>query len=368
MTLKEIICEEISTSGPMTFHQFMDMCLYYPDLGYYTSNRPQFGRAGDYYTSSALSGSYGAVIAKQLAEMWVNLNKADFTIVEFGAGSGALCKDILTELLKIKELHNRLRYIIIEKSPVMRQREQMLLGAYPEVCWYSDIKKIPGDIDCIFSNELFDNFPVHIVVMEQQLMEVFVDYNGAFFEVLQPASDVLINYFEALDMQLPMGYRAEVNLNALEWLKDMAGSLKKGYLITIDYGDISKRLYKSHRRDGTVVCYFKHEVSADPFCHIGEQDITAHINFSALMNYGERSGLDTCGITSQGYFLASLGIREHISEAYKRGAGNVKRMAVEEAFIRHTLLFDMGCKYQVLIQSKGVGEKKLTGLQMEISG
>jgi SAM-dependent MidA family methyltransferase len=362
MTLTEIIIEKIKTDGPMTFRDFMDMCLYYPDDGYYTSERNKIGKEGDFYTSSTLTSSFGAVIALQMEEMWHLLGQKSFTIVEYGAGLGLLCHDILTTLRKNNKLYNNLHYCIIEKSPFMRQREEIYLTE--KVSWYNNIHDIEWEVDCIFSNELFDNFPVHQVIMEEELMEIFVDYNEGFMEVNKVASPALKAYFDELKVVLPKGYRTEVNLEAINWIKDIASHLKKGFVMTIDYGDESAGLYQPHRSCGTVVCYNKHRVSAQPFNNIGEQDITAHINFSALEYWGEIAGLSICGMTTQAYFLLSLGFLEHIRAVGLQQQKDILQIVREESFIKHTLLFDMGNKYKVLIQSKGITVPTLTGLQM----
>lgn len=363
MTLKDIIIERIRKDGPITFHDYMDMCLYYPELGYYSSMGSKIGKEGDFYTSSSLTSSFGAIIARQMEEMWRYLGKTTFTIIEYGAGLGSLCQDIMEELSKNRELYEGLRYCIIEKSAFMVEHEQKYLKDNLKVRWFNQIEDIPDEIDCIFSNELFDNFPVHQVVMEDQLMEIFVDYKEGFIEVLQPANQDLKDYFKALDVNLSEGYRTEVNLEAVKWTREIAACLKKGFVMTIDYGDLSEQLYKSYRNDGTIICYNKHKISQDPYCNIGQQDITAHINFSALEIWGKINGLFTCGITSQAYFLIALGFREHFREEHRKMDKSIIQLAQEESFIFYTLLFDMGYKYNVLIQSKGLPETQLTGLQ-----
>lgn len=362
MFLRDIIIDTIKASGPVSFRDYMDMCLYYPDLGYYNSTEQKIGKGGDFYTSSSLTSSFGATIARQMVEMSHVLKKDEFTIVEYGAGLGSFCKDILDALSCNAALYSVTRYCIIEKSIFMRKCEQENLKDYHNVFWYNRIDEIPGSVDCVFSNELLDNFPVHQVVMKDQLMEIFVDYKGDFFEILRPASQELKDYFLDLGVCLPYGYRTEVCLDTFTWIQNIAVILEKGFIITIDYGDESEKLYKERRKNGTVVCYHEHNISQNPFCAIGKQDITAHINFSALEYWGERQGLMTCGITPQAYFLTSLGFRECLTEAGKKqGKANVQ-LAKEMSCISYTLLFDMGNKYKVLIQSKGLPEMRLTGL------
>lgn len=340
----------------------MDMCLYYPGLGYYISDREKVGTGGDFYTTGNLTSSFGAIVARQMEEMWHLMGKKDFTIVEYGAGMGFLCHDIINYLKSDPDLYHNLRYCIIEKSPFMQQKEKEHLSE--KVSWYDTINDIPGQIDCVFSNEVVDNFPVHQVVMERQLMEVFVDYNSGFTEVLRPASQEVNMYFNALGVTLPEGYRTEVNLDAIAWIKNIAQCIQTGFVITIDYGDFSEKLYKPHRSRGTVVSYNKHKVSENIYSNPGEQDITAHVNFSALSHWGSMEGLVNCGLTPQACFLVSLGFHEHIREMDVQQGKDMLQIARELAFINHTLLFEMGNKFKVLIQSKGLPDVTLSGLKI----
>ncbi|MFB6457129.1 class I SAM-dependent methyltransferase [Chitinophaga sp. Hz27] len=357
MDLSDIIINKIQQEGPISFHTFMDICLYHPDHGYYTSTGDKIGRDGDFITCSSLTSSFGATIGKQMEELWHILGRKDFTIVEYGAGQGLLCYDMLEYLKNNSCLYDQLHYCVIEKrkdSPVRSLSEKIVI--------YNTIEEIPGNIDCIFSNELIDNFPVHQVVMEDELMEVYIDYDRQFTELLRPAAAPLQQYFQELQVTLPKGYRTEVNLDAINWIKQIGHHLKKGFLITIDYGALSEELYKPRRSCGTVLCYCKHQISEDYFCNIGQQDITAHVNFSALKHWGEMAGLNTNGITSMGCFLQALGFKELLRSANERNKKSILQMAMDESYISFTLIFEMGSKYQVLIQSKNIPATKITGL------
>ena len=184
MELAEIIKQQIATDGPVSFHDFMEMALYHPELGYYNRRQDQIGRQGDFYTSSSLTSVFGAMIAKQLEEMWQLTGQGKFTIVEYGAGTGLLCHDILAYLKSNSPLYDALHYAIIEKSPSMRERQQ--LGLSEKVGWYDAIAQLGEITGCILSNELIDNFAVHQVVMEDELLEVFVDHRDSFAEFLRP--------------------------------------------------------------------------------------------------------------------------------------------------------------------------------------
>jgi SAM-dependent MidA family methyltransferase len=358
MLLSGIITDKIHRDGPISFHDFMEMCLYYPGLGYYTSESDKIGEKGDYYTSASLTPAFGATIGRQLEEMWHLLGEEDFTIVEYGAGVGRLCGDILNYLEGNTKLFSRLNYCIIEKSPAMREKARAHL---PEkVSWHDSITDIHAINGCILSNELLDNFSVHRVVMGAELMEVFVDHNAGFTEVLQPASPELKNYFAELKVALPKGFCTEVNLEATKWVKEIASSLQKGYVLTIDYGYPSHELYCGNRHRGTLMCYNKHKINDHPYSHIGEQDITTHVNFSALHHWGIKNGLNSCGFTDQAHFLLSLGFEDHFK---KLEHNDNEQDSNKAAFVLHTLLVDMGNKFKVLIQEKGSAEQKLSGLR-----
>lgn len=360
MLLSEIIIERIKKEGSISFRDYMEMALYYPGKGYYTSDKNTIGTTGDFYTSSSISHVYGAMIAKQLEQMWEIMGEKEFTIVEYGAGTGMLCHDILDYLKKNDVLYSQLKYFIIEKSPVLRENQKSQLKE--KVCWINNIEEIHGFSGCVISNELLDNFSAHQVVMQDELMEVFVDFKDDFVEVYKPANEVLKNYFAKLNVNLPKGYRTEINLQAIEWLNDIAKALNKGFVITIDYGYPSDELYNERRSEGTLLCYYNHTINENPYSNIGEQDITSHVNFSALIQYGSKMGLSFCGLTNQNNFLTSLGFKDYLNKSADP-TKDVITMAKQISFITRKLLFEMGPRLKVLIQSKGLPGDELIGLQ-----
>jgi len=358
MDLTELIIQKIKNEGPICFQEFMEMCLYYPGLGYYATLN-QIGEHGDFYTSTSLTPVFGALIGKQLEEMWHNLGESPFTIVEYGAGTGMLCQDILIYLQNNDKMYDQLRYCIIEKSPAMRALERGRLNE--KVHWHDTIDEISAINGCILSNELIDNFAIHQVIMEDELMEVFVDYKDSFVEVLYPAKEELKRYMSEFGIELPKGFRTEINLEAIDWIKQIAAGLNRGYVITIDYGFRAVDLYKKCRNQGTLLCYNKHTINDCPYDNIGAQDITAHVNFTALSHWGAKNGLNECGFTDQSNFLFGLGFREYLNQmmSYEK---NIIQAAKKAAIISHTLLVDMGSKFKVLIQEKGCNGKSLSGL------
>lgn len=361
MSLEEIIIEKIRRDGPVSFRDFMEMALYYPGLGYYTSPTNKIGLQGsDYYTCSTLSPVFGAMIARQLEQMHYLVGEENFTIVEYGAGTGALCHAILGYLRENTALYGKVGYCIIEKSPAMREREKTNLHGL-NISWCTAIEELQPLNGCILSNELVDNFAVHQVVMEHRLMEVFVDYsNDTFTEVLLPASQELVDYLDELHVQLPYGFRTEINLEATDWINSIAKALNKGYVMTIDYGFPSAELYRSYRNSGTLLCYNDHAINHDPYRNIGKQDITTHINFSALHHWGAKHGLHGCGFTDQANFLLSLGIENYINELAAEVCG---KDYIKHLFLKHKLLNGLGDKFKVLVQQKNLPLHELTGLR-----
>ncbi len=352
------LIQRIITHREIPFREFMEMCLYDPEIGYYNSTEPIIGKEGDFYTSSTVSPVFGIVIARQLEEMWHLMGESAFTIVEYGAGTGALCRSILDHLKHNERMYEQLRYCIIEKSPSMRDLEKQILAEKVE--WFNSIKDIGKMNGCILSNEVLDNFAVHRVVMQKELMEVFVNYENGFAEELKPANANLKNYLLELGIELPRGYHTEINLQALEWLKEIAAVLERGYILTIDYGYLNLEMYKASRNQGTLLCYHKHQVHNAIYENIGKQDLTAHVNFSALIRWGAKSGLKECGFSDQFQFLISLGFRQVLIGMLSNEL-DVVQASKKVAAISQTLLMDMGKKYKVLAQNKGMGDAKLSG-------
>lgn len=358
--LSEIIIDKIRRNGPVSFYDFMEMALYYPDCGYYTSGKNRIGENGDYYTSPCITSLLGQMLARQIEEMWCLLKPEEFTIVEYGAGTGLLCMDIVNQLKHNRKLYDGFQYCIIEKNFLLPEKQ--ILFTDEKIIRRQSINENGKFTGCILSNEVIDNFPVHQVIMQDELMEVFIDYENGFAEKLQPASEPLRNYFEELKIRLPKNFRTEVNLKAIEWISEITPALHKGFVITMDYGFPSAELYSSKRSSGTLVCYHKHRINFCPYIHIGQQDITTHINFSALHHWGLKNGLSLCGFTNQSSFLLSLGLCNHLRKT-ERTMSNQPAGDHQKAWLLQTFLMNMGQKIKVMIQKKGIEPAPLSGLQ-----
>ena len=380
--LKNILCNKIYSSGKITFAEFMETVLYHDLYGYYSSERTKIGKRGDYYTSSSVHPIFAELLCKQIEEMRCVAGGKEFAIVEMGAGDGSLLCDILRCAKRdYPDLYSSSRYIIIEESRRMRERqrqslvEEGLLNQGVQWTDYTDPVFDKGVAGCFLSNELVDAFPVHVVEKRGgDLQEVFVDYQGdVFTEVLgPPSSPEICRYFDRLGISLEEGQRGEVNLRAIEWMRWVVKNLTKGFVITIDYGYPAEELYAPDKKAGTLLCYHRHRVVADPFINIGEQDMTTHVDFTTLTKTGEEAGLLTAGFTDQMHFLFGLGIIERIgaigSEGTETGEPGPEREAeaLQERLRIKTLIMPerMGNIFKVLIQYKGLSERpQLSGLR-----
>jgi len=365
--LKNLIIEEVNKKGKIPFAGFMQMALYYPKYGYYNSDKERVGRFGDYYTSPTVHGIFGELLAKQLEEMWRIMGKETFTIVEMGANKGWLCCDIIQSIKKeYPVFYDNFHYIIVESNPYAKEIQRLLLESIhvteEKVLWHTysedgfSFDRIQG---CFLSNEFVDALPVHrLKVKNKVLKEIYVRYNDSgFFEIDDEVSpDVSKQYIETFQMHLNEGQGCEVNLSAAEWLRHVSEKLLKGFVLTIDYGDTTDGIYRENGSNGTLRCFYKHTVNQNYYERLGEQDITAHVDFTNLMNTGKSLGLEVTGFTKQSHFLIALGILENLN--------NTKKDI--ETILKVKNLFHpegMGDIFKVLIQHKNIELPQLIGLR-----
>jgi len=371
--LEQKIVERMRREGPITFESFMDMALYDPEFGYYVSRGQRIGREGDFYTGSHLHPVFGAMIGKQIMEMWEVMGSPEgFTIIEMGAGEGYACKDMLDYLKRDESEEERaksifyqtLQYVIVERNDLQRQRQQERLQAYNDkITWISDIREAGTIRGCIFSNELLDAFPVHLLRMEDELREIYVNYNDMGFtdQAGELSSGAIAKYFRDAGIELERGYTTEVNLRIRGWLRDIGAVLEKGFVFTIDYGHPAEEYYSEDRNRGTLLCYHNHEFGEDPYKNIGDQDMTSHVNFSSVKCWGEELGLKALGYCSQGTFLLAMGIDQEIariaetSDDYLFEISRIKKLFLPQG---------MGESHKVLMQYKGSELPKLQGFSM----
>ncbi len=371
--LKKWILFQIEEKGPISFAQFMEWCLYHPEYGYYHSKETRIGKDGDYYTGPCVHPLFGGMVAKQLSQMAEILGRENFDVVEMGGGRGFLCQDILNwAKKKAPDFFNRLRYYLLETSPSLLKEQKERLRPYEEegkIDWMDPIifeKEKDRIRGCILSNELVDAFPVHQVVFDHgKLKEVYVTrHNGQLKEVMDDPSDpALLSYFESMGIRLQEGQRAEVNLRALDWMEKVGRFLEKGFVLTVDYGYLAEELYAPYRRSGTLLCYYRHQTSQNPYEHLGEQDITSHVNFTDLIKKGEEVGLRFAGLVPQYRFLTALGILQEmdsLGQDLSELDGLKMRLSLMHLIEPEA---GMGEMFKVLIQRKGIDGPLLEGLR-----
>jgi len=357
--------ERIASEGGITFREFMATALYHPKHGYYSTSAGAMSRGGDYVTSPEVHPIFGTLVARQLFELWEAMSRpARFDIVEQGAGTGLLARDILRWAGREPDFAAAVRYRIVEISPALTRAQHDTLAELDLPDGAADwIDALPSGITgCVLSNELIDAFPVHRVVRRGgELREVYVTWrDDRFADDLRPLSDdALRAYFDDLGIMPGEGCYAEVNLDAPRWIADVARAIDRGYALTFDYGYEAAQLYAPWRRDGTLLCFYRQSASSDPYQRIGKQDITGSVDFTTLRLAGERAGLRTVGMTDQADFLVRLGIGEGVAAAAQEGAPQM-----EEYFARRRVVMDLidpaklG-RVKVLLQGKGVPYRPL---------
>ncbi|MDP2267904.1 MAG: SAM-dependent methyltransferase [Deltaproteobacteria bacterium] len=371
--LRNFIIDRIRAAGPVTFARFMDWCLYHPVHGYYSSGAARIGKEGDFYTGPCVHPVFGSLVARQLCQMHEILGGEPFTILEVGAGRGFLGLDILAWIRRHDpECYRRLDYFIVELSPLFRREQRERLAQEVErgkVHWLSREDLIEQRFSltgCILTNELVDAFPVHRLVGEEgALKEIYVDeQDGRFTERRGNLSDPLISaYFDALGIKLAVGQEAEIGLQAGQWLEEMGCILKRGFMMTIDYGCLAAELYDPGRRRGTLRCFYRHQLADSPYENVGRQDITAHVDFTSLIRKGNEIGLDFTGLVPQYRFLMAMGLLEEMAEI-SQDMSPVNSLQLRLS-LKHLIdpELGMGEVFKVLIQHRGVDRPELRGLR-----
>lgn len=378
--LVEIIRRRIEESEQerVSFAEFMELALYHPTEGYYLGAEARAGRAGDFLTAPEAHPIYGWTLARQLVEIWQRLDRPQpFTLREYGAGGGRLALDILDGLRRIpadevrvgvgSDLLAALRYEPVEINPARRAEltERLAAAGYAEQIG----EPRPGSriTGCVLANEFVDALPVHRVARHQgRLIERYVTWrDGWFAEEPGPRStEALAERFEHEDIDLAEGQQAEVCLGLAGWTAEVAAGLERGVALVIDYGYPAAEIYGSRFPEGTLKTYTQHTVGEDPFRAVGRQDITAHVDFTALQDAAEAAGLTTLGLTTQSDFLAGAGIGELLVALQRRPGMTTSEYAAARAAVMH--LIDPGGmgRFRVLALGRGIAvEPPLNGLR-----
>jgi SAM-dependent MidA family methyltransferase len=366
--LVHLLATRIRERGPITFAEYMRECLYHPEHGYYSHAEAR--RFADFYTSVDVHPIFGRLLARQLDQMWVLLGRPEpFWAVEAGAGTGRLAKHLLDFAAReLRDFYRALCYLAVEQSSARRSAQAATLAPHAEAGRAFSAAQLPAEIPagCVFSNELLDAFPVHRVVREQgALREIYVGLEEEEFceQFGPPSTPALAEYFTTQGIHLLDGQQAEAGLAACEWVEDVGRRLSRGFVLTVDYGREARELYDERHLRGTLLAYQQHRTSEDFFRAPGEQDLTAHVNFTALDLWGRRAGLARTGLVSQAQFLLALGRGNQFADLYDGGQSEVER--IRARLLLKNLIYPegMGEAFQVLIQHKGIETPRLTGLQ-----
>ena len=359
MTTEAEVRRRIATGGPITFAEFMEVALYWPDGGYYTFRDP-VGGSGDYYTSPLAHPAFGALLAVQLFQMWLVMGQpTPFTVVELGAGSGLLCRDILSYAKGLPDgFGESLRYVCVDRRRVagLEERDRR---AHRLAATGIPLRRITG---CVLSNELLDAFPVHQVVMEKgQLREVAVALREEDLVAITvaPSTPALAGRLDRLGIVLVEGQTAEINLNLDRWTAELANALGRGFVLTVDYGQTAEELYSfERRRRGTLTTFYRHLQTDAPLQRIGLQDITAQVDFTSMVDCAKEAGLLPVGITTQREFLHNLGLPELI----ERGSGTRREIQANRTGLLELVKPGGLGDFKVLVQAKNAGQPSLWGL------
>ena len=348
----DLICGEIENSGGVVpFSRFMDLALYDPRYGYYMSGLRKLGEGGDFITAPELGDLFSRSLLRLVVEVLDHVE--DGEILELGAGSGIMAAQLLDALEAQGKLPSR--YLILDVGGDLKRRQRENIEAHAPGCmervhWLSELPA--GFKGVMLANEVADALPVdRFCISEGRPRGVGVAWNGAAFEDrMYPLEDAALD--QLLQLDLAEGYRSEIGLYAQAWMTALCRSLDSGVILVVDYGYPAAELYHPMRSEGTLMCHYRHRAHADPYTHVGLQDITAHVDFSALAGCAHDAGQSVLGFTTQASFLLSLGILELIDP----GATtiNADSISLARQVKRLTLPSEMGETFKALAVGSGV--------------
>ena len=387
MTLRQKIEQQIRECGPIPFSRYMEMCLYHPELGYYSRNAEQFGKAGDFYTSSDVHAVFGRLMARQFEEMWRVLGSPEqIEILELGPGRGLFAQDVLDwSEKKFPELFRAAHYTLAERSPALRQRLESTLSRHfrsgkasltqrlkplPDDGSYGTAEAVPNEISVerafapevpiiVFANEFFDALQVEVLSERGELR--IAEEGGRFVETWNASSVEELEFLDLHSVHPEAGERVEAPLIAQRYMSGIAAIVKRGFVIAIDYG-YTQREQLAGRHRGTITAYRQHSVSATPYEAPGEQDITAHVNFTALAAAAEEGGMRAQPLVTQSQFLLGIGEQNQFADAFEECLVPQERAKVALQLKHLVTPAGMGEIFHVLIASKGINPEQVARL------
>jgi SAM-dependent MidA family methyltransferase len=335
----------------MSFARYMELALYAPGLGYYTGGSTKFGGAGDFVTAPEISSLYSQTLARQVAQL---LDLAGEEIVELGAGSGRMARDLLLELSDLRALPSQ--YSILEVSAELRQRQRQMLVGLPDtlrgrVRWLDALPERVAGV--VLANEVLDALPAHVVAWhDERIMECGVTFNGQQLSWSERKLDSGRLLDRALVLSPPPPYVSEVSLAVPALVRTLAGVLEAGALLLIDYGFGSSEYYHPQRNHGTLMCHYRHRAHDDPFFLPGLQDITSHVDFTSVALAGVDAGLELLGYTTQAHFLVNAGITDVLARTPPESSGAYLPLAAQAQKLLSPA--EMGELFKVIALGRGL--------------
>lgn len=349
--LLRLLRAEIESSGPITFARFMDLALHHPDHGYYATGAERLGRRGDFFTASDVGPAFGTCLARQLAEMDGVLGRPRaFRYVEFGAGRGLLASDVDDALAVLDaDLSKRIEIELIDASAGMRAAAKPRL---PRARVGAKVTRGGGE-GSVVAVELFDALPVHRVRRRgNALVEVMIGLEGErLVEIEEPPEAAVRAWADRFGAAPDDGDEAEVGLAIGPTLAELAAAIDRGFLIIVDYGHEARRLFSSAHARGTLLAYHRHQVNEDYLVRVGEQDLTAHVNLTALRREAEALRLTVLGITTQDRFLIANGLLDGLDAEDDGPMAAAKRRREAKQLVHP---HGMGTTFKIAVLSKGV--------------
>ena len=371
MTLREKIAQVIREQGPIPFSRYMDICLYDPQFGYYSRAAEQFGKAGDFYTSSDVHAVFGRLLARQFEEMWRVLGSPpQIEILELGPGRGLFAQDVLDwSEKKFPDLLRALHYSLAEQSSGLRKRlEESLSGRLASgkasLTGASSAAGLQRALEpeiplIIFANEVFDSLPVEVLSTQGKLL--IADQNGRLVETWTAPSAEELDFLDRHSIHPEPGERVEAPLAAQSVMSQLSTMMAKGFLLIVDYGYTRKEQLAGRHR-GTLMAFRRHSASPNPYEAPGEQDITAHVNFTALADAAERGGMQLHPLLTQSQFLLGIGEANQFADAFEECRLPQERAKVALQLKHLVTPAGMGEAFHVLIASKGLDPLEATSL------
>jgi SAM-dependent MidA family methyltransferase len=359
-----LLADRIRSTGPISFATFMAEALYHPSEGYYRASKQRTGRSGDFYTSVSVGPLFGRLLARQFVEIWSRIGcPSSFTLVEQGANDGTLLRDVLEALRAFApDCFAQTHCFLVEPFPELESRQRNTLAQFPHINWVADSQHLPAFHGIHFSNELLDAFPFHRVFWngaQWEELAVHCDHSGFSWIQVPITRPELEAAVQRLPVGLPSGYTTEVRTSLAPWIESLAPRLKTGAVMVVDYGYPRSEFYRPERSSGTATAYLAHQQHADLLSNPGTVDLTAHVDFTTLVEAAIPFGLSLHGFCDQSRFLAGLGPL-HFEDSPAPGPETEKELRAFKTLFHPGI---MGSSFKALCLAKLPDSKPLSGFR-----